>query len=164
MPKPQSGYTLITVLILLLTMSLLTLSTISQLKTTYLLQSHLITTQSALDKATAQIHLLSQQSPTTCLIPLTTNLPDKPDTWWQNNACPTSNFYYIYESLTADPCASIGELQAQYYRLTLVSLPKAVQDMKVFIQTTFVRAIKLDEPCQGSKHTVAIGQQMLREI
>ncbi|MEO8402079.1 MAG: hypothetical protein ABI597_09855 [Gammaproteobacteria bacterium] len=90
-------------------------------------------------------------------------------TWWQSVSCAGNfqrfQYYYIVESLGADPCAYLAHNRssADYYRITLFFTSESIQS-KVFLQSTIVLPIQLSQQCNEKRHEVQLGRQSWREI
>lgn len=94
--------------------------------------------------------------------------------WWAEWGCEgqlaSSTYYYIVEFLASDPCAVVGKfnnnqaLTANYYLITLVSLPKSASLAKIILQSTIIKADNKPKLCTEKPHLVYLGRQMWRDI
>jgi len=67
----------------------------------------------------------------------------KSDSWWRENACEFASadaeYHYVVEALGADACALLNGNTAEYYRMTLLAIPKRLKGTRVLLQSTFVK-------------------------
>ncbi len=92
----------------------------------------------------------------------------KPDSWWRENACMSTSdyaeYYYVIEALGVDACAVLNGSTAEYYRMTLLSIPKGLKGIKILLQSTLAKPAPETVICNDNPHYVKLGRQMVREI
>ncbi len=166
--KLQSGFALISILILMQVSALLSLSVMSQGILAQKIVSDQRTKRQLLNEAERFIFELSfrlRQIPSACLIPrqAAQELQAFPRNWWLKHACfeetSLTQRYYVVEALGKDPC-----VQAAYYRLTVLLMKASDTRMKVMLQSTAAIQAPSSEHCDRRPHSVDWGPQSWQEL
>lgn len=101
-----------------------------------------------------------------CRIPITSAsvLVRQPFAWW-HTACTGESvafeYYYVFEVMGLDACIEVGDGVADYYRLSLLVVPKGDVRAKLLLQST-VATRGVGGECEGNKHIGKLGRQSWR--
>lgn len=162
----NKGFILIPVTIFILVLALLSLTTLKQLKNMWRLESlnSLMITQKNQQRKFIRGIIISNLHNCTIDPISTKSLLCKSTSWWQTTACQNEKYYYLAEDLGINPCARIGADIANFKRITVVTKPKAVQDIKSFMQVIFAMRVKTTGICKSKIFIVNEGIQQIREL
>jgi Tfp pilus assembly protein PilX len=121
----------------------------------------------------AELNLSSTLPP--CMIPIAplAAIVNEPFSWWQRQGCSGNlneiRYYYVAEWVGNDPCGVIGKgvsnqsITAEYYRITLLALPKKMKMATIILQSTIIKGNHDNSSCRGQSRLVTVGRQMWRE-
>lgn len=171
----MTGFTFIVILIFLQIFSLLSLYSLSQAALVMKQNNH--SWEGHVQQLNAKKILASTEEKNLerlnqCQIPVTSShiLIHKPLFFWQSQACRSGKgYYFVVESLGADPCAMIKipnkqDKIAHYYRITLLTISGTLHAAKYFMQSTIATPENPILACQDKLHNVLLGWQMRRDI
>lgn len=173
MKKTAQGFILFTVLMLMMVLSLFGLHFLDMALLEIKQNDSMLRKLQLTELSEQALSLAEKQDVKPCLIQsiLPQILRDNPLSWWQSQATCAGNFqlfkyYYVVESLGADPCAYIEinsqKLTANYFRITLMGTQ---DDAKMVLQSTIAQPILGSSlHCATESHAVFPGRQMWRDL
>lgn len=171
--KRKKGVILLTVLLFISLFSLMSLYTLNMAALSHKNNRYDWEKMSMLIKAERLMSKIEIQSLSQCRLEPKITASNKPFSWWKKWGCVDKSAdlecYHLVQALGPDHCAYIKPIDnqmmiAEYYRITLLCWTGDIQDLKLLLQSTVIKAGKSSRVCSSISRRVSVGRQTLREI
>lgn len=162
----NKGFILIPVLIFIFVLSILSLATIRELKSALKSEQAISLGIDQMNKEIIFAKNLRKLDFKKCISEHidTRDMLSRSSQWWEENSCKYGDYYLIAEDLKINPCAMIKNKVAQFFRITVVTAPKAVQDIKSFVQVIDAERTQTTKKCHGTVFHIKDGIQRMIEL